>query len=1607
MKSQTRKVLLLLLACLSHTFYATAQHHPALRHTTLKLGSSDSIDLDTLNIQLSFPIINKSGRGVGVSFAVSYYGNFWKPSQGWTADYNFGWNFQPAETLGTLSEEEYEPYQCFAGDSNHEPLYEHRYGGRIYFDPLGIAHVFSGERTYSECSNSETQSYPTWTTTDGYSITAGNYLYDVSGNRVGIASVSDSNGNTYFAGGLDTTGTTPLTFTGLSGTGVTGSSVVYTYKDAYGADQTVTVGFTYFNVRTAFGSGMPEKIQSNVKLPTTITYPDGQYSLTYEQTPGYAGWTTARVASLTLPTGGVVSYDYSGGSLGTDGSTSKITRTTSDGSTVFTRTTSDPLVYPAYGPPMTAQVTVAPPLGNQTTYTFSGSWFNPWSTAGTYLYVPTAISDGVTTRSICYRFNLHVFSGPSDGSCSKSDLGYPILGRETTTTLDNGMVQLVKETYDTNGMPTDVTTSDIGASSPGLLAETTTQYATFNSIHDRPGHKAVTDGSTRASYVDYSYDNPNYLLTPTSGLSGRENIFGDRGNLNWVQYNGTVAESFWYDDAGQLVQKQDASGNYTNYKHDSTDTFLTETDLPGTAGNPGLVLKADYDLGSSALKSRTDANGHKITYDYDTSLRQTNETRDTATGGDGGTISRVHVSNTQFSVTASNGSGGTQETEQILDGYGRVIRSARKIVSAAGKPWVLSDTCYDADGRPYFESLPYTAANYTGGQVCSGSGDTIRYDGIGRLQTITHADGSVMSFAYKGRSTLRTEESNGSVHAAKISQVDGLGRLIAVCELSSTSLNRGGTVFSPVTCGLDYDFNSPTGFLTTYTYNLASHTTTSIQNALTGGGTGPLSQVRTWTTDAFGRASSESIPEASSKEILGPNGTAGQTTYTYEYNAIGLKVTRTKPQANTSSGSGSTVTETQFDALGRPQSVKYKTNGSSDADTPDISFSYDVSAANNSKNTKGRLTAVSSAHGSVFYSYTPNGQVASKAATLPNSLCNFTYQSYSYDLLGNLLKSSDDIGGSTTINTYDAAANPLGVTAALGSSSQTTVVQNLSYDAFGVSGAQFGNSLTEVVGRDVRGRTNSVSVSANGTSTYQYALNWNPNGSLGSASDSANGNWSYSYDDFNRLVSASQTGNNTTTYQYDVFGNRYPLNNGSGGSTSTSFTYDLHNHNSVFGYDRDGNTVATPLVDSDFDAEGRVVRVRTHNGASVVAAYAYGPDGDRILATRGSKTTEYFYGIDGDLRLARVNGVAMKVPVTTPIGQVASFVAGQLQYEFRDWNGSSRIAASTAGAVLKTFRSDAFGGSSNAGTDDIAQVNELDVDVDAYSAHAGARDYYPSFGVWNAPDPFSGSYDFDDPQSFNRYAYVSNSPVSYNDPTGLARSSALWEGDGYTGSESASFGSGSWASTQAAGVCKNPLCWVVSKLRAGTTRIGSFLANNGSDGSFDPEAFSRFASATSGGLSGHLAQEASENKSVRSSVVSNGYSVDKVNRGLFIKLTATVTGGNFAGINWIQYYKTNTPTSASANVWTLDTDPGQKTPFYYNPSEEAQFTVKIGSSAVSSTFVDTPRRPDKINVTWRARLSLVGRREDGSYVRLRSFTYGFEINSTGSVTALPLEEVDR
>lgn len=65
------------------------------------------------------------------------------------------------------------------------------------------------------------------------------------------------------------------------------------------------------------------------------------------------------------------------------------------------------------------------------------------------------------------------------------------------------------------------------------------------------------------------------------------------------------------------------------------------------------------------------------------------------------------------------------------------------------------------------------------------------------------------------------------------------------------------------------------------------------------------------------------------------------------------------------------------------------------------------------------------------------------------------------------------------------------------------------------------------------------------------------------------------------------------------------------------------------------------------------------------------------------------------------------------------------------------------------------------------QYAGMEKDVATGLEHTPYRKYDSGWGRWTSPDPYGGSMSASDPQSFNRYAYVSNDPVNFVDPSGL------------------------------------------------------------------------------------------------------------------------------------------------------------------------------------------------------------------------------------------------
>jgi len=100
---------------------------------------------------------------------------------------------------------------------------------------------------------------------------------------------------------------------------------------------------------------------------------------------------------------------------------------------------------------------------------------------------------------------------------------------------------------------------------------------------------------------------------------------------------------------------------------------------------------------------------------------------------------------------------------------------------------------------------------------------------------------------------------------------------------------------------------------------------------------------------------------------------------------------------------------------------------------------------------------------------------------------------------------------------------------------------------------------------------------------------------------------------------------------------------------------------------------------------------------------------------------------------------------------------------------STRLITDSSGNLIGRedhlpFGEDAGTGS---GQSEKHRFTSYERDSESGSDYAINRQYSNVTGRFNRADPFDGSYDFDNPQSLNRYANVGDDPINATDPLGL------------------------------------------------------------------------------------------------------------------------------------------------------------------------------------------------------------------------------------------------
>jgi len=1344
----------------------------------------DSINLGNLNTRFSIPIVQKTGRGLPFNYALQYDGLIWTPvTNGSTKTWvpNPNWGFTGATNAGAFAgylTHSFGSQPCTpgSGGGGPQPLEspelalvgtstESVSSNYVFHDAAGENHPFSYTVT-GPCESGGTEGASitgSTTATDGSGYMLVNNATQVA-TRNGVVitpgtsstlanptTETDSNGNEITWGGAsgvftDTLGTTALTITGSN-------PVTFTYPVVNQSGGATTAGamLTYraYTVQTNFGcSGIVEYGSTTVNLVDHITMADSsEYSFTYESTPGATnGAVTGRLASITLPAGGTISYTYSGGCSGAginaDGTTAGLSRTTADSSNART------YVRSTVNAAATA-TTLTDQKGNQSVFQFANDGGDFYETHR-QVYQGSASGTPLFERLTCY----NGASTPCDGAALMGQIDGLVLTQIAAATVtenyNGGSQAVTKNSYDRFGNLTSSSQYN-GSTLLGTTANT------YNSLSEITASTTTDSSNNVISAATYGYDET--TPTSTSGLPQHVAVSGTRGNQTsthaTISGSNTLSTTTAYYDTGMPVSTTTPNGT-TSYTYDPTQTFATQTALPTPSSGVALSTSWSYDAASGAMLTSTGMNAGQTTTvnTYDSRLRPTVITQPNT-----GQLSYTYTpTQTSVNQTMNSSTGETAVQAVLYDAYGR---TSRQEVFNGQSPnnFYQTDTCYDATGLPDFVSTAYQSTGFNAAKQCSGAGASYVYDALGRPTSVTTIDGP-STMQYTNRAVLTTDVND----VQKITQYDVLGRITGVCEITSTALNGQ----SPTACGMDIP---GTGFVTSYAYALATHTTTVTQGV----------QTRTFVTDDLGRTTSVTEPER------------GATSYSYAYNSTGLVVTRTRPKANQTSPTTLTTTTTQSDSLGRVTSVSYSDG------TPTKHFIYDINANLGNgfvqTNYVGRLSAVQVDTPTNFaisaFSYDGAGRVIGLVECLPaecGTAADNLFLPYQYDLAGNMLSSGDGAGVTTTY-TYSPANEVESATSSLSNSqAPSAIISSATNGPFGPLSYQLGNGLTSVATYDTLGRAASGFVCSGSSSfgctggSFIYGQSITRQGvRVTQGCDTVINNCAnFGYDEFNRLTSRTVAGSSAPqnyTYGYDRYGNRWSQTAADGGpSPQLTFSSTTNRITSAgYTYDAAGNVSSDGFHTYTYDAEGNLTAVDGGSSATNV----YNALNQRVSTTEAGTTTQFAYNVAGQ-RVSIWN-------TASPAGQiveeyyagnqrVAYYANSMLHFHHTDWTGTERMRTTFNGAVEATFTSLPFGDAfaTASGTDgDPYHYAMLDHDYSSDTDHAQFRQYSSTPGRWMSPDPYDGSYDVANPQSLNRYTYVLNQPLFATDPSGL-KSPCIW-----------------------------------------------------------------------------------------------------------------------------------------------------------------------------------------------------------------------------------------
>jgi RHS repeat-associated protein len=1297
----------------------------------------------------------------------------------------------------------------------------------LWSDPLGVLRSFP-VLTESDPSLCDAGNNPTGNAYaddgSGYQMFVINYtqvtaIYAPDGTQV-YPSFKDTNGNYFSQDGsgnlIDPVGRTPVTVT--SNCNGHSNQTCYNVLNSRGTRSTYTVTTETISVNTAFGQSGVTEYSGSITVIQSIQFPDNTtYQFTYDSgtTAGHYG----ELTSMTLPTGGQVTYGYTNFQDSYGNKNLWVNSRTSGGGT-WSYT---PQVIGSCPSVCRQQVIISKPSGDNSLYSHAlqnnGAWVD------LILYYNGAVSPSNQIASLS---NTRDYS-QSGALITKTITTLPTPGgnsisSQSTFTYANGFVTSIKAWKFYAG--TFPTTAD-------RETDFTYHVGFGNNILDRVTQTTVknSSGSVMAQ-TNFSYDDSGGLSnsTPATGIFQHDDTnYGlsntVRGNLTTTKRctnltNCTanyVQNSMVYDTTGQVLSAKDPNLNLTNLAYTDTGFYNDAGDGPSnppqaytasvhtnayvktvTPPITSLASTFGYYYGTGQRALATDANS-QTTYShfYDAFGRPTS-----AVLPDGGwsyssyapseTLADVYIGIT--AAFSTSGGAGIRQDEAALDNLARPI--TQKLMSDPDGITTVT-TNFDTTGRVLNTSHPARSTSSS-----TDGTETPTYDGLGRVIKVTHQDTTysqkLFGAAVTGSGVNTTQLCSSSTYglafpilaideAGKKREiwVDGFGRTIEADEPDSS-----GNLTS-ATC---------------YLYDSLGNLLQIIHG----------SQTRTYAYDALSRPTSITIPE-----LANASGTPCSVTYSYDSNSNVQTQVAPAPNQTTCT---STVTATySYDALNRLTGKTYSDS------TPAVKYGYDGVAlsgcsttppALTDSNPKGRRTSMCDASGATSWAHDATGRILTEARTILGITKNI---SYSYNLDGSIATVTYPSAKVVTYTVKEAQR----LTAAKDVTNNIQFATAASYSPPGglngmitgqISGGFGGITESHTYNNSLE-YTSTQATSSAGTAmnlTMTYNTTGSDNGTVTGVTNNADTGrtQSFTYDQLNRILSAKSSATSGVDCWGQNFGpdgaaaddavaNLTKINSGTQTAPPCPLimlnaTVDANNHinsDSTYATDAAGNMTKDGSGTGylyTFDAEGRLTLAAGPSGGP----YCYVYDGlGRRVAKKSSATTcssgtitkLYWRSISGDaLAESDSTGSTTNAAYNEYVFFTGRRIAsrngtGTIFYYFADQLGSVRTITTGSGTGQtpgqlcydqdytpygqEVFTTAQMSRLQTAACPTNYRFTGYERDQETGLDYAFARYYSSRLGRFLSTDPLGGS--IGSLQSHNAYAYVVNNPLNFVDPLGL------------------------------------------------------------------------------------------------------------------------------------------------------------------------------------------------------------------------------------------------